>query len=671
FGGSEISSFLFIRVLTIGAFSLALMKFCFFRENLVSPSDWRIIRIPFFIFLAFIFYTFAQTWGGVEAVWLKKGLGSIQPFSTQRQSLQLLYYTAIFLLILDFLSSRNRMRLLVFLMGLQVALLVLWGYAQNLPGLERVPLLEKLYVFYSNPSFPAPFSTFLDSNHYGCYLMLTIPLFLGGVAYCYETAGPRLRSDLYLLENIFYILLIPLILASTYLADARAAFLAQIFFIAAFAWLGFSGRGRFKAVLTLVFLAAALFFLIRWFKPEILEQTFGQLPQSASHRLEIYQLFAQMAADYPVFGVGLGGFRWLERIYQTMNPEGAYFPHPNSDHLELLIEGGWVGYALAVGAIALLVGLALTHKRSAEDSRWCRVVRAASLVAVFAMFFLTLVEDYLETPPIAMLFILQLALLVKSGTWQSQPKAVTPGSFWDSPAMMFVRIGGTAVFMVAAIFFVKSAIGDFMVQRVILENRNTIRYVNRYSYEVIPQVKRNVSELLRAARLQPKNPKVWALLGDAYYEEALRQFGPAGRELENRSIQAYERAVRLAPTWAEAWISLGEAKFLSGMAIAGIEDIEKGVGFVPTNRDFHVYLIITCLNASQYTLSPAAARVFKDKAMTWMKKAVALPYPLTPDDMDYRNPSIGGARLSPEDKARMLALYQEVFPGGSNHKTGA
>ena len=648
-----------VRLLILGAFSLALLRRCFFGEGIVSSADWRIIRFPLIIFMLFIVYSFIQSLAGPKALWLNKGLGSIQSFSTERQSLQLLYYAAFFLLILDFLSSRSRMRFAIFLMGAQAAFLVFWGYLQNLPHVARITPLEKLQAFYSNPSFSSPFSTFLDSNHYGCYLMLTIPLFLGAIAYCYETAGPRLRSDRYLLENIFYVLLIPLILASSYAAEARAAFLVQIFLVLLFWWAGLSKNNRAKSFWTLVFLVAALFISLRWLKPEIVQQTLAQLPESASNRWLLYREVWRVAADYPVFGVGLGCFRWVYRIYQTMNPEHAYFPHPNSDHLELLVEGGWVGYGLAAGAVALLVIFSFKPKRWAS-SRWRRVMGTASLIAVLALILLSFTEDYLETPAIAIFFILHLALLVKCATWDGSPAPTDPPDFWSTPLSAAVRTGFLILGAVSVVFFVRDAVNDAIVQRIVLENSHTIRTVERYTYEVIPPERKNLSQVFKITSLQPKNPRTWFLLGDAYFEESLRQFGPAGQQLIGQSVKAYERAVSLAPTWAEAWMALGEAKFISGRGVEGVEDIEKGVEFVPTNRDFHVYLITICLNAARYTLSQAQAGVFKEKALRWMEKATQLPYPLTPDDMDYRNPAQGGARLNPDEKAQMLALYRDL-----------
>jgi O-antigen ligase len=71
-----------------------------------------------------------------------------------------------------------------------------------------------------------------------------------------------------------------------------------------------------------------------------------------SGRLPIWQAALAMFFDQPVIGHGWGTFRALLPGYR-LEPNGFYYTHAHNDYLEILAEGGIVGFAIAL----VLVGL--------------------------------------------------------------------------------------------------------------------------------------------------------------------------------------------------------------------------------------------------------------------------------------------------------------------------
>ena len=70
-------------------------------------------------------------------------------------------------------------------------------------------------------------------------------------------------------------------------------------------------------------------------------------------RIEIYENARQIAADFPVFGVGPGAFRSVYHLYResTAQPWHGYL---HDDWLETLATMGWTGLSLVVLQLALL-----------------------------------------------------------------------------------------------------------------------------------------------------------------------------------------------------------------------------------------------------------------------------------------------------------------------------
>jgi hypothetical protein len=103
----------------------------------------------------------------------------------------------------------------------------------------------------------------------------------------------------------------------------------------------------------------------------------GQYNAFFTDRLTPFTAASLMAADRPLTGVGPGAFAWNYYDYkqraEALHPElrnawsrGINFGEVHNDHLQVLAEGGALGYALFLAAIAALGAVSL--RRVASDS---------------------------------------------------------------------------------------------------------------------------------------------------------------------------------------------------------------------------------------------------------------------------------------------------------------
>ena len=71
-------------------------------------------------------------------------------------------------------------------------------------------------------------------------------------------------------------------------------------------------------------------------------------------RIEIYRNAEQMARDFPVFGTGPGTFPWVYLLYRS-HAQAGWAGYAHNDWLETRITFGWVGLALIIAALAVVL----------------------------------------------------------------------------------------------------------------------------------------------------------------------------------------------------------------------------------------------------------------------------------------------------------------------------
>jgi O-antigen ligase len=116
----------------------------------------------------------------------------------------------------------------------------------------------------------------------------------------------------------------------------------------------------------------------------------GHVPPAIADRFIISAAAFEMFKDAPLAGAGPGGFEWLFFDYKTRvenkRPELRGIVQGNAgeahnDHLQLLAEGGLIGYAVYAAA---LIGVAALSFRPADEQR-ARFARLAALPLVLTL----------------------------------------------------------------------------------------------------------------------------------------------------------------------------------------------------------------------------------------------------------------------------------------------
>lgn len=352
---------------------------------------------------------------------------SYDPYETRLIVLKLLAYALALGLLLRYMSSPGRLRVLVlFVIGIGVA--------------SAMFALLRQTTQRGAPDFLFPFvrldrgyGQFVNQNHFAFLMEMALGLALGLLA---GGGVRRERVLLYLTATIP--LWVALVLSSS--RGGILSMLCQLLLLALMfsavripkmlearnksASSGWSRIGRSSVSrLTLgAFLLAATLIGIVWIGGEQIVSRFETIQDEVAveaqesnvgvRRKEIWGATWQMIKQHPLTGVGIGGY-WTA-IPQYHNASGRMTPQQaHNDYLELLASGGVIGVLLGVWFIFLFVRFARVALRSADPFR--RAACFGALAGLFGISIHSLVDFGLHIPINALICLMLVAIATANG----------------------------------------------------------------------------------------------------------------------------------------------------------------------------------------------------------------------------------------------------------------
>lgn len=354
--------------------------------------------------------------------------GSLLPGATLDQWLLSVGYLCLFWLTLVLVArDRGRQRWLMWTLVLTGLAQALYAIVMTLSGWELGFFGPKEHnIGYAT-------GTFVNKNHLASYLQLTLsagtalvladlrPRRLGSWRQAVEALvelglSPRLRTRVMLA-----IMVIAMVLTRSRMGNG--AFFAGLLSCGSI-YVLFRHKRFF--IHTLVFFLSVLLIDV-WivsnrYGLEKVAERIQQTDLSTEGRLLVWEDVRPVVAAYAPTGAGLGTFAAAYAPYRS--PEvTVYYDHAHNDHLELLIEAGWVGYLLlaALGLLTLAHGLATVARR--HDPLACAIGFVGPMALVCQAVHAT-VEFNLHIPAIAGTLVVLLALSLSCSS-QSRRVAAT------------------------------------------------------------------------------------------------------------------------------------------------------------------------------------------------------------------------------------------------------
>lgn len=369
---------------------------------------WFRLLLPI---LALVVFSFAQTLALSQSSAANLGIQlpfwnsvSADPFETRIFALQLLALAVYAALLFRYATTERRLRFLIHLIIGIAVISAMFGLlrqtTQHEPGFGLPMLLpEKGY------------GQFINKNHFAYLMEMGFGLALGLVA----AGGARRDRAL-----IYLGVLLPIWMALI-LSNSRGGILAMIVQLIVtlllFTSVARESRGklwqfaRAPAIRVVLVLSLVLICVmgILWVGGDRLasniEAARGEFETNDSriggNRTEIWRATLLMIKDYPLAGVGMGGYWTAFPAYHdasgSMTPQQAH-----NDYLELVASGGLIALGIFVWFVAVTLKQARANLRSPNSFR--RAASFAALIAIAGVAVHSLVDFGLHRMLNAMIF---------------------------------------------------------------------------------------------------------------------------------------------------------------------------------------------------------------------------------------------------------------------------
>lgn len=257
------------------------------------------------------------------------------------------------------------------------------------------------------------FGPFVNRNHYGGWMLMTLCLLVGCLFGRLERTLPERRDGRRRLAvwlssaeaNGMVLMALAILVGALSLVWtlSRSAMLSFGAASVAFVWLAL-GRRRLSGARRLTgvaILGIVLFGGVVWRGPVQLVEWFQE--NNLASRLDAWRDGWDVIRAFPLTGTGLNTYSVAMLFYQSRNPD-AHMSRAHSDYVQLLAEGGAL---LALPAAVAIVALALAIRRNLRAARaeargyW---IRAGAAVGLLAMGLQETLEFSLQIPANALLF---------------------------------------------------------------------------------------------------------------------------------------------------------------------------------------------------------------------------------------------------------------------------
>lgn len=475
-------------------------------------------------------------------------IGSVYREATFSSFLQLIFYFLFFIVGVKLASQKEAVERLASAVTILALILTIWGIMEKIAG-------------------KTGFGPFINENHFGGFVALTLPLTLQGAFYRFyriqkeslRTGGRPARwgGALGLMDSgaLFLLFVATLVLAACFFSEARTGALVTLFsFLGSVILFAVRKEARkFALILTLVL--GGSFLILQKLGWESIWGYFAseQLKSAWFSRLSVVRESLNILYHFPFFGCGLGTYYYVSSKFVAVGADWVVWDHAHNDYVELLAETGTVGFLLFGGILGSIFRLAW-KSYTKSHSHWVRSLLLQAAISIFGLGVLEGTDFHLKIPSLALLFTLQLAILFQASQYEEPGKRTLLSPSMKRPlALAYAGIG---------IFLLVVSTQDLLAYS--LSRRKGDRLEN----------------LERAVRFKRSNSEYWYQLGLEHLKGGSNE----------QAVQALRKAVQLSPTFAHYQFFLGRVEIRSGYEDQGIASLEKAVRWSPARAAYLTHL---------------------------------------------------------------------------------
>jgi O-antigen ligase len=329
--------------------------------------------------------------GGNFAEWLPL---SLYPYATKVEWFKLLTCVALFELIFYKVTDRRDLQRLIMVWVVMGIFQSFYGLLQSIEAVKGIWWWKDTFVQEQS------IGTFIYRNHFGAYMAMLVPIFIGLLFSEINGANRKLRqiradisrdqliktlSDIFT-KTILTGLIVVFVVVGFVLSGSRGGIMAcATAFIITSVFLCFrKDTRRYGAALLILFGLVVTYNLYLTFDRTVTR--FSTSSIGAQGRIEYTKHAWDLSQKFPVTGSGWGTFEETYRRYKPPTSWNKAVDHAHNDWVELLTETGWGGPAIALIAFIAFIVIVLRKwmVQANRHSRWSKWVGFGCIVGVIA-----------------------------------------------------------------------------------------------------------------------------------------------------------------------------------------------------------------------------------------------------------------------------------------------
>lgn len=284
------------------------------------------------------------------------------------------------------------------------------------------PSRDMVYGFWKTRDGGQIFGPFVNRNHFAGWMVMALPVVVAygmaaaqrsgrrapdGVGGWLRWAGGVEGNRFLLISTAALVMAAAVVLTGS--RSGIVSLLVAVGALAAFLLRRLPKRRTQLAVVT--YLMVVVLGATAWAGSDLILSRFQAAPGEIHGRLGAWSDTIDIIQDFPIFGVGLGGYRRAMLIYQTTDRSTMY-AQAHNDYLQLAAEGGLLVTLPAI-ALAAIVLVDARRRFAVGDTDpmayWLRRGAAAGLLGIAAQ---SLVDFSLQMPGNTLLFVVLLAIVL-------------------------------------------------------------------------------------------------------------------------------------------------------------------------------------------------------------------------------------------------------------------